>query len=416
MTQVLNYKYTTILDLTTDSTGTFDATVNSGTAQVTDVAATEAFGDTAHFDGTTSYVMTTLPTTLTDDSARTVAVWLYSTNDLTLERFFATSPGSGLCNFQKRDDNTISLQTLAFNMISTSLVPVNTWTHCAVTYDGSTTLKMYINGVLENTLSFAWDLSHANQLKYIGSSNASFLFNGNMVDFRIYDGALSDAEMTTLFGSGPDVPLNSSLDITPFSHFASLTWNPVATTYTITEDDVEVISDTTESSATRYNLTPNTSYTYKIFLDGSATEAVTTSITTSVVDAGAVSSILTHLSNDLSSLDPTTIADIDTLLLSTLVDSDIITSRLSDGTRNFSSDSTFIADSVTTNVVSGSYLMPFSTGGIPGQTTTITAPDSTSEIVTYDESFDEITVDSIAYNVGDTFILGNMKVSVFKID
>ena len=417
-TEILNYKFTS-LPLTADSTGTYDATV-TGVEQVTDVGAVNGFGDTANFDGATYYTMATIPATLSNDSARSGSMWIYSTVDSVLQKFYGTAPGNPSTTFSKSATNKLSLQTagVAFTLLSTADILVNTWTHCAFTYD-LTTVSIYLNGVFEDSVTSAWDLSGGNSMAYVGAGAGSFDLTGNMVDFSIYDGALTAGEITAIFTAGPDVPVVVSLTGTPYTHTVDLVWGDVATTYTVTQDDVEILTDTTNLLMTVYNLTPNTSYTYKLFLDSATTAEVTTVVTTSVLDAGATTALLTSISNDLTLLNSVTIAELDTFITSVLVHLDTVTSRLSDGTKVFTSSSIFVGDSETTTVTTGAYVLPLTTTGGASQTTTLTVPSAATEIteiVTYDETLDQITVDSVAYSVGDLFPLGDMKVSIFSIN
>ena len=414
-TEILNYKFTS-LPLTADSTGTYDATV-TGTQQVTDVGAVNGFGDTANFNGATYYTMATIPATLSNDSARSGSMWIYSTVDSVLQKFYGTAPGNPSTTFSKSATNKLSLQTagVAFTLLSTADILVNTWTHCAFTYD-LTTVSIYLNGVFEDSVTSAWDLSGGNSMAYVGAGAGSFDLTGNMVDFSIYDGALTAGEITAIFSAGPDVPAVVSLTGTPYTHAVDLVWGDVATTYTVTQDDVEILTDSTDLLITKFNLTPNTSYTYKLFLDGSGTEAITTAVTTSSVDSGTTATLLTRIANDISLLDSATVIELDTFITSVLVHLDTVTSRLSDGSRNISSNSVFVGDSEITNVKDGSYVLSLTTTGSTSQATTIVAPDLTSEIVTYDEGLDQITVNSVPYVVGAKFALGNMKVSVFRLN
>jgi hypothetical protein len=81
---------------------------------------------------------------------------------------------------------------------------IETWYHLSVSYLGETTVKMYVNGVLDatkNTLfptagvgTSTW--SATNQNPRLGAwFNGSFPFNGSIATTQIYNRALSDTEI-----------------------------------------------------------------------------------------------------------------------------------------------------------------------------------------------------------------------------
>ena len=85
----------------------------------------------------------------------------------------------------------------------TARLPLNTWTHIAVTYTSAagagSTLKFYIDGALVSTTTGAnQNILQGNQPLRIGNSNASISegFNGMIDEVRIYNRALSAAEIS----------------------------------------------------------------------------------------------------------------------------------------------------------------------------------------------------------------------------
>jgi hypothetical protein len=81
---------------------------------------------------------------------------------------------------------------------------LNTWSHVAVTYDGSNML-LYVNGALVATKAQTGTIATGNQALRIGNSNASISegFNGLIDEIRIYNRALSAAEI----GSDMNTPI-----------------------------------------------------------------------------------------------------------------------------------------------------------------------------------------------------------------
>ena len=83
---------------------------------------------------------------------------------------------------------------------SVRTIPAKTWVHVASTYDGST-LRVYINGVLDTTLAVTGRTCSNAEPLAIGAKNKTSAglieayFDGRIDDFRIYSRALSAAEI-----------------------------------------------------------------------------------------------------------------------------------------------------------------------------------------------------------------------------
>ncbi len=92
--------------------------------------------------------------------------------------------------------------------VAATRFPVGTWNHIVGTYDGVSTLKVYVNGVLVDTQTSPGfgTLNSANAVtKGIGIGDnplSSSPFNGTLDDVRIYNRALSQSEITTLYNLG----------------------------------------------------------------------------------------------------------------------------------------------------------------------------------------------------------------------
>jgi hypothetical protein len=84
----------------------------------------------------------------------------------------------------------------------TNASPTSTWQHVAFTYDG-TNITTYFNGVKTVSTAAASFTSSANPL-YIGSDTTSGgrNFNGLIDDVRIYNRALSAAEIQSIYNGG----------------------------------------------------------------------------------------------------------------------------------------------------------------------------------------------------------------------
>ena len=79
----------------------------------------------------------------------------------------------------------------------TSQLPVNTWTHLAATYDGAT-LRLFVNGVQVGTRAVTGPLlTSTGALRIGGNSVWGEYFQGRLDEIRIYNRALTPAEIQT---------------------------------------------------------------------------------------------------------------------------------------------------------------------------------------------------------------------------
>ncbi len=85
------------------------------------------------------------------------------------------------------------------------IIPLNSWTHIAGTYDG-TTMRLYINGTEVATLTQSFTIYTNDKQAYIaGVPDGSAKFNGKVDDARIYRRALDPEEIGDLAGDYPEV-------------------------------------------------------------------------------------------------------------------------------------------------------------------------------------------------------------------
>src|SRR6185436_2992203 len=83
------------------------------------------------------------------------------------------------------------------NVTGTAALPLSTWTHLAVTYDGSNA-RLYVNGSQAGIVAASGALrSTGNPLTIGGNSIWGEWFAGQIDDLRIYSRALSTAEIST---------------------------------------------------------------------------------------------------------------------------------------------------------------------------------------------------------------------------
>ena len=102
--------------------------------------------------------------------------------------------------------------SFAFNLGSpvvrstTTSWTANQWVHAVATYGGGT-MKLYVNGVLENSLATSVVPSvNTYALEIGGNSNQDFYFGGAVDDVRLYGGALNADEIAALYNALKPAP------------------------------------------------------------------------------------------------------------------------------------------------------------------------------------------------------------------
>src|SRR5690606_21861258 len=206
----------------------------------------------------------------------TLAAWAktnFSTGSHTIVAFGTPSTNQGVSIGQQGS----SVNGGSFGSVTTSstgLVQTNTWYHFAMTYDG-TTVKLYLNG--SEVASAAKSINITLFRAHIGKNvnNASW-WGGSIDDVRIYDRALTAAEVAALMSSSPQ-PLAAPSALSAMAAGASqinLSWTDNSSNETGFEIQRSLSSGsgfttihTTAANATSYNntgLNSSTTYYYRV--------------------------------------------------------------------------------------------------------------------------------------------------------
>ncbi|HSH01071.1 MAG TPA: LamG-like jellyroll fold domain-containing protein [Anaerolineae bacterium] len=140
-----------------------------------------------------------------------------------------------------------SADCVTWNSFDTaSSLTINQWHHIGMTYDGQV-VKIYIDGVLDNSLTLAITPCHNNDPIKLGKEISAYLpFTGAIDELRIYNNVLSSAEMTRLAQSPAPAgtvtiqvasrPVTPTLTVTQFiGNIPTLSWaaNAANCNYTI---------------------------------------------------------------------------------------------------------------------------------------------------------------------------------------
>ena len=182
----------------TDQLGNYN-----GTATNVNFNTEGKFGFAGAFNGSSSYISAS-GSGITGNNPFSVSIWVNSTST-GLFFFLGNSTVSGSLNtsfyISVETGGSYSGNVRVGNFgtdlfTSSASIDDGSWHHVAFTSNG-TTSKLYIDGSESNTTSHTWAISAS--LMEIGRGTSSYYFNGSIDQVRIYDSALSAADVSTLY-------------------------------------------------------------------------------------------------------------------------------------------------------------------------------------------------------------------------
>jgi hypothetical protein len=142
-----------------------------------------------------------------------VSKWFGSGNQLSFTTSIATS---GQAYFLVSSTGQTSAQGVDYMVVYTAnTIPVNQWSHFAATYDGSS-LKIYLNGALENQVPWAEGIFPGTAPLVIGECYSESLFDGLIDEPTLYNRALSANEIEEIYNAGTTGKcLGPSIEVQP---------------------------------------------------------------------------------------------------------------------------------------------------------------------------------------------------------
>ena len=274
-------------------TSASDATGNghAGTISGATWSTSGRFNNALSFDGTNDWVTMADAAGLDLTTAMTLEAWVNPSALSGWQTVIMKERPGGLAYTLYAHDNAprpsayINTGGGDAQAIGATGLPLNTWTHLAVTYDGAT-LRLFVNGAQAGSQAASGSIiSSTSPLRVGGNSLWGEYFSGLIDEVRIYSRVLTAAEiqtdMTTPVGA-PPLP-----DTTPPTDPTNLTATVVGTsqinlTWTGSTDDVGVsgyrvercqgtgctnfvqVATPTGTSHPDSGLTPGTTYRYRV--------------------------------------------------------------------------------------------------------------------------------------------------------
>jgi hypothetical protein len=117
------------------------------------------------------------------------------------------TPGNGIWFFKRRSglDNKLTFHGYSTNpridLLSTNIIPNNDFCSVSLTFNGTDSYSVYINGQLENSITTN-SITAATGNSFIGSTNGTGnFFSGNIYSVKIYNRALTAQEIQQNFNA-----------------------------------------------------------------------------------------------------------------------------------------------------------------------------------------------------------------------
>lgn len=206
-TQVATLKGNLVLDLPLKSNYTKSETV--GSEILTDRTPYSNDGqnngvsigsDSASFSGSLQNI--TIPAEdIVIDKGLTLSAWIKPTSypseraTIIVNKYYLSLYNNGSINTY-----WYNTSSPGYHQTASGLVPLNEWTHVVTTWDG-TQNKIYINGVLKKTTNTS-GLGTTSSSTTIGAESISRQFLGEISNVLIYNNALSENEVESLYSKG----------------------------------------------------------------------------------------------------------------------------------------------------------------------------------------------------------------------
>lgn len=209
---------------TADSSGLNNRGAISGATWVT----SGKVGGALSFDGANDMVSVADSASLDLTAGMTLEAWVYPTALADWHTVVMKETNGELVYALYASENVsipsvyVRIGNSSRRLAGTSALPLNTWTHLAATYTGST-LRLYVNGTQVASQARTGSIATSNQPVRIGG-NAVWgeYFNGSIDEVRIYNRALTVAEIAADMAAGTG-PIAPKLAITSPANGASIT-------------------------------------------------------------------------------------------------------------------------------------------------------------------------------------------------
>lgn len=408
MPLILRYKFNCCKNILYSSIYGSDVTNRYGITCASD----SIHGDVAYFNESDAHTISSIE----GSSPRTISCWVKRLdrgvgiihNNGSQEGRYSTYFGMG--------DKELNVNYGTGYLTHIGKFPILTWFHVVSTYD-ETTMKLYINGILCDSKVVNINTSPGEfAIGNDPSIGPEFKFNGYMLDFRVYDDALSSTNVSNIYSDGPN-----PFSIFMYSNGALIEWNSVNCYHIVTKDENGNIFSKKRAKGTYvniYNLNDNEIYNFEVYSDSEEYKLIfKMTKKTPKIDENEVNNLIKFVSKDLTKIKNKRVSKISNMLGNNLNTYDTLKGRVKFNKSIKPERMTFVQNYESIPISKPSIILtPFVFGGNSSQNVKIKVDDYSTETVTYNELNNTVSVDSKTYSIGDTFIMGGKTVRVSELN
>jgi PKD repeat protein len=192
------------------------------------------YGSALSFDGINDWVTLPITPSLTLSTGMTLEAWVYPTALSGWRTVILQELPDGLAYALYAHDDvshpSVHVHTDAeVAAAGEASLPLNTWSHLAGTYDG-TTLRLYVNGIEVRQQEVSGDIVTTGRVVRLGGNSVwGEFFEGSIDEVRIYDRVLTAAEIQTDMQTPVSVP---EAPVAGFSALPALGFLPLTVDFT----------------------------------------------------------------------------------------------------------------------------------------------------------------------------------------
>ncbi len=197
------FKMDTATGRLTDSSGNGNSGTDvTNTGTISSVTSNTGLGQAASFAGGgsnagyTTYGGASGNLNVTGSGGLSVCLWVYRTVSATNQVMVQKESGStGYILFLTATNGILNFRVRGVNVTSVTSFVNSTWTHLCGTWDGSTS-RTYVNGTFTNSIANSGTLgSNTSEPMSVGGGNSDVDYTGYIDEVRVYNRALSAAEI-----------------------------------------------------------------------------------------------------------------------------------------------------------------------------------------------------------------------------
>ncbi len=157
------------------------------------------------FNGTDELIDLGSDTSLNIGGDLTISAWVYVDAHKNFNFIISKFTDASNRNYELyvRNEANVTFVSNSDSTNSTTTIPINTWTHVAVTVQSGVTngTKFYFNGTLDTTTGTTTVVSQTNATTIGRRSTGSYNFNGKISNVSIFDYTLSESQIKYLYNN-----------------------------------------------------------------------------------------------------------------------------------------------------------------------------------------------------------------------